>query len=501
MGEIILKSSKVDIMFLAEGTYPFIRGGVSEWIHQIIKSLKEFSFGIIFLGGKKEDYGEILYELPSNLIHLEAHYIFEELNYKPISKKGNKKAFKAIEKFHQELKKDKIELPKMMKDISFYQKKLTQKDFLYSKRAWKYISYMYEKNSPNISFIDYFWTIRNIHAPIWKIAKIVKDMPKSKVLHTPSTGYAGFLGFLSSNHFNTPLILTEHGIYTKERKIDLLSTKWITFKQPKLLRDKIEELNYIKNMWISFFEQIGKLSYSQAKYIISLYKGTQDIQISYGADKNKTLIIPNGINMYRFNYLIKQRPKKIPKVVTLIGRVVPIKDIKTFIRAIAIAKVTLHDIQGWIVGPMDEDPIYAKECKEMVKQFNLQESIKFLGFRKIDDILPKSGLITLTSISEGMPLVILEAFAAALPCITTDVGSCKELIYGALDKNDVALSKAGEVTPIANPSALAKSYIKFLTNEKLYKSAQESALKRVKLYYQEDMFLDKYRKIYKELSR
>ena len=498
MSKFIIKNSKVDIIFLAEGTYPFVRGGVSSWIHQIISSLSEYSFGIIFIGSKKEDYGEILYELPPNLLHLEVHYLFDDIQNKPIYKKGNKKAFKAIKELHESFDKESIKLHDMIKEISFFEKKLTYQDFLYSKRSWKYISLMYEKNAPDISFVDYFWTVRNIHAPIWKVAKVARDMPKCKILHSPSTGYAGLLGSLASIYFDTPFILTEHGIYTKERKIDLLSAKWIKFSKSSLIKEKVEELNYVKKMWVNFFEQIGKFSYSQAKYIISLYKETQKVQISYGADKNRCIVIPNGIDLDRFNSLVFKRESKIPQVVTLIGRVVPIKDIKTFIRAIAIAKLSIANIVGLIVGPTDEDKEYAKECFEMVKLFNLNQNIQFLGHRRVDDILPKSGILTLTSISEGMPLVVLEAFAAGVVCVTTDVGSCKDLIYGALDQRDIEISKAGEVVPIADSSALAKSYIKFLTNERLYKQAQKSALTRVKLYYQDKMFLNKYRKIYKE---
>ena len=40
-----------DVCLLLEGTYPFVRGGVSSWVHQIISSLPEFKFSILFLGG------------------------------------------------------------------------------------------------------------------------------------------------------------------------------------------------------------------------------------------------------------------------------------------------------------------------------------------------------------------------------------------------------------------------------------------------------------------
>ena len=493
------KSKKVDVMLIAEGTYPYVRGGVSSWIHQLMLGLEQFSFGIIFIGSKKEDYGDIQYEFPANLKHIEIHYLFDKKKYIPKKTEGDKKAFQEIRNFYQNLNSTDFNLPKEMKNINFFTKSITMKDFLYSKESWKFMSEVYEKNCPDIPFIDYFWTLRNIHAPIWKIADIVKKMPKAKLIHSPSTGYAGFLSFLASNDKNIPFILTEHGIYTRERKIDLLSAKWISYHAPALLEEQPQEMNYIKKMWVSFFEKIGHLSYSQAKFVISLYPGARDIQVSYGADKDKTLIIPNGVNMERFNALVQKRESEIPKIITLIGRVVSIKDIKTFIRSIAIVKKSIPDIKGWIVGATDEEKEYADECYELVKSFGLQENISFLGFQNIDDILPKSGLLTLTSISEGMPLVILEGFAAGVPCIATNVGSCSDLIYGALDYEDIAIGKAGEVTTIADPVKLAENYVRYLLDKELWNSAQKSGLKRVKKYYRETLFLDNYKNLYERL--
>jgi hypothetical protein len=64
-----------DIALLLEGTYPFVRGGVSSWVHQIITGLPQVKFSLIFVGGRREDYGDIRYELPKNVVHLEKHYL------------------------------------------------------------------------------------------------------------------------------------------------------------------------------------------------------------------------------------------------------------------------------------------------------------------------------------------------------------------------------------------------------------------------------------------
>jgi|FLOH01.1.fsa_nt_gi polysaccharide biosynthesis protein PelF len=518
------KSDSVDIMLFSEGTYPYVKGGVSSWILQLMKGLPDFTFGVCFVGAKEVMDGErleISYEFPPNLKHLEVHYLFEN-NEKISSKRreGSKAGFEAVAKLYESFKSEDSTIPAMLQNIEFYTKDVTFDDFLHSERAWSFINNTYMKNCPDIPFVDYFWTLRNIHKPIWILAEIVQNLPKTKIYHAPSTGYAGFLGALSSYTTRRPFVLTEHGIYTRERKIDMLSADWVEYKKPSLLQQP-EEYNYIKRMWVNFFDKIGVFCYNRSNHVLSLFSGAQKIQINFGADENRTLVIPNGVDVDGLMETMQYREETPKPIVTLIGRVVPIKDIKTFIRAIKIASETIPDIEGWIVGAVDEDKEYAEECQQMAMSLGLKErmqvfdgnksdmtqdeiiasrdKIKLFGHSNIKEILPLSALQTLSSISEGMPLVILEGFAAGVPCVATDVGSCKDLIKGGINEDDLNIGSAGAITGIANPDALAQEYIRFLNFENgQWKKAQDAALKRVQKYYRQEMFLQDYRDIYNE---
>lgn len=521
---IFPKSDHVDIMLFSEGTYPYIKGGVSSWLLQLMKGLPQFTFGVCFIGAQDTIDGKklkISYEFPPNLKHLEVHYLFEHEDTPPPKKiLGNEKGFEAIRELHKNFKQEKFQIPDVLKNISFYTKDVTFEDFLFSKKSWQYIDETYSKNCPDVPFIDYFWTLRNIHKPIWILADIVEKLPKAKIFHSPSTGYAGFLGALSSYHTNRPFFLTEHGIYTRERKIDMFSADWIEFKKPSLLQQP-EEYNYIKRMWVNFFDKIGVFCYDRSNYTFSLFSGAQKIQISYGADEKKTFVIPNGVDVDGLGETMKNRLDVPKPIITLIGRVVPIKDIKTFIRAIKIASMTIPNIEGWIVGPVEEDEEYLDECqqiaislglkrKEQIFQHNKsnmsfeeivshRDKIKFFGHSNVKEILPMSALQTLSSISEGMPLVILEGFAAGVPCVATDVGSCRDLIEGGLDDEDRAIGSAGAIAGIANPEALAHEYIRLLNFENgLWAKAQEAGLKRVRKYYSQSAFLHQYGELYAE---
>jgi len=490
----IKKADKVDVLIFAEGTYPYVRGGVSSWIHQLVTQLSSFTFGICFIGSQPDDYGDILYDLPKNLIHLEVHYLFTPDQKVNTQYKESDETIEVVRALHHSFTSGKA-VPEQIKKLSFFEEELTEAYFHHSQGAWDYIYEKYMSNCPDVPFIDYFWTLKNMHSPLWMLASVANRLPDCAMLHAPSTGYAGFLGALRSYSSNRPLMITEHGIYTRERKIDLMSTTWISYRKPMLLRQP-EEFNYIKQIWIRFFEHIGKFAYQRADRIISLFPGAQTIQLNFGAPKEKLEVIPNGVDVDKLNATLKHRPSNIPQVITLIGRVVPIKDIKTFIRAMKIVSNTLPHIEGWVVGPVDEDKHYAEECFKMVETLGLKENVKFLGFQNILDILPKTGIQTLTSISEGMPLVILEGFAAGVPCVATDVGSCRDLIEGALDEEDRQIGKAGAITKIANPSELARAYMDLLCDDMQWQKAHKAALTRVNRYYRQEMFLKKYETYY-----
>jgi glycosyltransferase involved in cell wall biosynthesis len=519
------KSDSVDIMLFSEGTYPYVKGGVSAWVLQLIKGLPDYTFGVCFIGAQEMMDGkkmEISYEFPQNLKHLEVHYLFDNEDLpEPKRRKGSKEGFKAIESLYDSFVNSKgNDIPEMIQKISFYTKDVTFKDFLHSERSWEFMKKIYTKNCPDVPFVDYFWTLRNIHKPIWILAQIVENLPQTKIFHAPSTGYAGFLGALASYNTNRPFILTEHGIYTRERKIDMLSADWVEYKKPSLLQQP-EEYNYIKRMWVNFFDKIGVFCYHRSNHVLSLFSGAQKIQVNFGADINRTMIIPNGVDVDTLRATMVNRAAVPKPIITLIGRVVPIKDIKTFIRAIKIATQYIPDVEGWIVGAVDEDSEYVHECQQMAVSLSLKEKIqlfdgnksdmtadeieassdkiKFFGHSDIKKILPKSALQTLSSISEGMPLVILEGFAAGVPCVATDVGSCKDLIQGGINEDDIAIGLAGSITGIANPEALAKEYVRFLDFENgTWKKAQEAALERVEKYYRQELFLEEYREIYAE---
>ena len=485
-----------DILMIGEGTYPYVRGGVSSWIHQIINGMPDIKFGIVFMGSVKSDYGEMRYELPKNVVYMKKFYMFEKQDLPDVRRiKLKNQFYNDIENIHSFFREG-LDTEVFTKSLIELISEFPIEYLLYSDTAWNFITDRYKNSFEDEAFIDFFWTIRNMHLPLWVIFNELKDIKLPKLIHTPSTGYAGFLGGLLKAQTGIPLILTEHGIYVRERKIDLLTSDIYTPRLPEIV--KPDGGDAIKELWNRFFISLGKFCYDMSDKIYSLYSKAREIQIAYGAEAEKCTVIPNGVNVQKLGATLKNRPEGIPKVIGLVGRVVPIKDIKTFIKAMKIVADKLPEAEGWVVGPTEEDPVYFEECQNLVKILGIEKNIKFLGFQNLVDIFPQLGINTLTSISEGMPLSVLEAFAAGVPAVSTDVGACKDLIYGGLNAEDEAIGKAGFICKVADTQDIADKYIQLLTNEELWDSCQKAGLERVNRFYTQEIFLQNYRDVYEE---
>ncbi len=491
-----------DVALLLEGTYPMVSGGVSSWVHQIIQGLPEITFALYFIGSSPDAYGKLKYDLPANVVHLERHYLSTALESgSPKSFRSCPAAYQRSSQLHDYLRQPKQGLPGDLIQAFFKElggpTGLTRSNFLRSKESWDQIVDNYRQHCTDPSFVDYFWTIRSMHTPLFFLADLARGIRPCKAFHSISTGYAGFVGAMLRHLHARPLILTEHGIYTKERKIDLFQAPWIRDTAEVFSDQLTDDIGYLRRLWIRFFEGLGRIIYDAADPIVSLFEANRERQIADGASRERTHVIPNGVDVARFAALRSKRTDPSPPIVGLIGRIVRIKDIQTFIRAMRLVCSRIPAAEGWIIGPEDENAEYAEECKDLVRQLGLENRVKFLGFRRPEELLPQIALLCLTSISEGLPLVLLEGFASGVPAVTTDVGSCAQLIRG-IDEPDQALGEAGALVSIANPQDTAAAIVGLLQDPRAWKSAQSAAIARVEKFYTQGQMLERYRDIYRQ---
>lgn len=487
----------VDICLILEGTYPYVPGGVSAWTHDLIQKHSELSFHIVCIL-PRDDEPEMRYELPRNVkgitkIHLQRldagadlpkaqkEDIFDRLRAPLINLTTGTASLSDFQE--------------LMQAVKPYQHKIGSKVMLDSEEAWKLTTDMYETSFSESSMLDYFWSWRAVLGGLYSL--LVADLPAAKAYHAMSTGYAGMLAARARVETGRPVLLTEHGIYTNERRIEISSADWLEETASKTLTIDHTRRN-LRDLWSITFANYSRIAYQSADRIITLFKGNQPAQIADGADPAKMQIIANGIDLDRYATL-GRREHSAPTV-ALIGRVVPIKDIKSFLRSIATLKQNVPDLRVWVMGPLDEDPEYAKECEAMVEYYALGKTVTFTGRVKIDDYLPEIDVLVFSSLSEAQPLSILEAGASGIPTVATNVGACREMLLGREDETP-ALGAGGVVVPLSNPHAIAEGIYKLLIDKDFYQSCSHAIRERVRIYYNKDDQHEAYRSLYESAMK
>lgn len=496
-----------DIGLVLEGTYPYVLGGVAAWVDQIIRGLPEFTFALYFYGSNRETQGKMHYKLPPNVISLTEVYLHERLSPReltpartPLPLKAE--IYQALRKFFFESRDPAAQLSafwKVAELIASAGDSYTFGNLTKDQEAWEILEDAYDKFCPDESFIDFFWTVRFLHLPTWKVLKNIARLPKARLYHSVSAGYAGLTAAFGARRNNVPFILTEHGIYTKERIAEISQADWIYEGDLEQI-DFTEGLGKLKQLWIEQFRLQGRLAYETAAAIITLYEGNVLTQIEFGADRDKTMVIPNGIQPERFDgirELIQARWQPEPEIkrVGFVGRIVPIKDVKTLLRAARQVIERLPNVEFLMAGPYMEDPIYFEECQKIVKLLNIEDKVFFLGPQNLMEVLPRMDVMVLTSISEGLPLVALEAMAAAIPVVATDVGACRDLVFGRTAE-DKAIGRAGRLTRILSPQETALALVSVLENPAVWRQLGATGRVRVEKYYSMSRLLGSYRELY-----
>jgi polysaccharide biosynthesis protein PelF len=471
-----------------------VRGGVSSWAHDLIRAHSDLTFHIVcILPGTEAP--EMKFELPKNVMSVTDVFLRQMPN-----KRGapNRNIMRSMQPLLDRIAHDDANLQDLNDLIALLDANrhaVSSEYLLNSSDAWNSLVAMYEARYHESSMLDYFWSWRALFGSVFSV--LLCPLPEAGVYHTLCTGYAGLLAARAKIEKKRPVLLTEHGIYTSERRIEIASADWLEeTASSQLTIDTLQ--NDLRDLWMDAFTNYSRLCYQAADKIVTLYGGNQFAQIADGADTAKMSIIPNGIDVARFAS-IPRREHDIPTI-AMIGRVVPIKDVKSFIRACSILRETIGEFRAYIMGNTDEDPDYYEECRYLLSHLLLDGMVEFTGAVRIDDYLPTVDVVVFTSISEAQPLVILEAGAAGIPVVSTDVGACDEMINGRPDESPV-LGAGGTVVPLSNPTAVASAVVRLLSDPAHYESCARAIRQRVATYYHKDLQKDAYHALYHGLLK
>jgi len=169
------------------------------------------------------------------------------------------------------------------------------------------------------------------------------------------------------------------------------------------------------------------------------------------------------------------------------GRIDPIKDIETLLRAFALVLRELPDARLRIFGsPPHGQEAYLVRCKDLAEDLDINESVAFEGrVEEIRDAYAAGHVVALCSITEGFPYTVIEAMTCGRPCIATDVGGVAE-----------AIADTGIVVPPRNPRAFAEGCLTLLRDDEERRRLGAAARERALEFFTVDRAISAFDEIY-----
>jgi glycosyltransferase involved in cell wall biosynthesis len=481
-----------DVCVIVEGAYPYVSGGVSAWVHALIRRQCDLRFEVVAILPEPPP-PVAKYRAPPNLQALHHLYLSEAYG------RGGWHRPSCFDQHQFESAVDAFlcggglaELAAVSRLIAPLVKAGRTADLLDSTLAWNLVCELYGREMPHESFLHFFWAWRALFGGL--VATLSFPLPAARVYHTVSTGYAGLLAARAAVETARPALITEHGVYTNERRIEILQADWIvdTLDKGFAIHDPRRDL---RDFWATAFESYARACYQACTEVITLHGANQSAQLMHGAAPERMKIIPNGVDHERYHALPRATPDD-PPTVALVGRVVPIKDIKTYIHAIEIVRRQFPGLTALIMGPTDEQPDYYRECATTAAQLGLADTIRFTGQVDVAHYFPRIHINVLTSVSESQPLSVLEAGAAGIPTIATNVGACREMLSGRHDEHP-ALGAGGILTDVAAPDQTARAIVDLLRDRGRREHLGRVMQERVKHYYDLNLVDAAYADIYR----
>ena len=469
------------ICLLAEGSYPYVVGGVSSWIQMLMQGLPEYEFIIYSVGAEAKERGNFKYKLPENCVGVEEMFLDEILSLRSSEMLEDILAHDDRRTLYELVRGERdITLKELLQVFAYGRWKSPLAVFM-SSDFFDVIVRVYREQYENLPFTDFFWTMRSMLLPLFYLLQ--QKLPEADIYHSVATGYCGVIGGMAATRYEKPYMITEHGVYSREREAEILKSDWVKTD--------------FKGIWIRYFYYLARLSYHAADRLYTLFEHNGKIAVDLGCAPEKIKIVPNGVHMERFAASPELSDHGGPITIGAVVRAVPIKDILTLLRSFAIVKRELPDARLVVMGGLEEDPDYVAVCHRTVRMLGL-EDVTFTGSVPVAEYLPKMDILVLSSISEGQPLAVLEGFSAHRPYVTTDVGCCRELIFG--DSSD-DLGTAGAVVAPLDYEAMAHEIIRLAKDYELRRSMAEVGYERAKSRYTYEQFIESYHEAYADIGK
>ena len=486
------------VLLVTEGTYPHAWGGVSTWCDSLVKVLPDVRFHIVAIIAAPDM--PPVYDVPSNVESVTAVPLWGLQDVKETWRGLGRSAFaKARAGTTPQQIRDEF-LPAFKDFLRGVLDPAAPADDL---RGPIHAIYRYlrehdlrETMRSGLVWDAYLETVQDAYATqaaslllpeleLWELTTgmqwvtrwlfpLAAEIPQVDVVHAAMAGICTMVSVAAKEEHGAGFLLTEHGVYLRERYIA---------EAPRT------DSYFLKLLGLRFARRMTELTYVLADQISPCcdYNGRWEREV--GARPEQLQTIYYGVDSDAFS---ADKPvSETPRTVVWVGRINPLKDVETLLRAAGIALSRRPDLKFLLYGGApQEDADYYQRCLDLHTELGLGDSVVFCGYTRDPAKAFLSGdVVVLSSISEGFPYSTLEAMLCGRPIVATSVGGLPEQIQGA-----------GTVVEPRNPAAMAEAIVDILSDPARCAALGQAARERAMGEFGHSKFRGRHRTSYLSLS-
>ncbi|KAD3515442.1 DUF3492 domain-containing protein [Arthrobacter yangruifuii] len=467
------------IALLTEGTYPVVTGGVSTWGDQLISGLPEHAFDVVALAGGS---ARIVWKLPPNVRRarvievwgpavpaLRGHRHSSSIDTTqralahlwdaalgPEGREGIVRTTNALR-----------QLVEVSDRVGLSRALAARGSVAAIIRAWS--RHAVSAGEPPISVADAVLAAGIVDRAL---ALVDNRLAEVDVIHASSNGPSSLLALATSWRQEVPLLLTEHGVYLRERYLALYAAE-MTWP--------------VRRAVTAFLRRLCQVVHVHAHMVLPVNHFNARWERRLGADPERIHTITNGVDPSTFRQVTTE--PDVPTI-SFVGRIDPLKDLETLISAFALVRTRVPNAQLRIFGPTPpENKAYKAGLVALALSLGVTDAVHWEGPSQGSRPAIEAGhIVALSSISEGLPFTLLEAMMCGRATVNTDVGGVAE----CLDEQQTT----GMLVAARDHAAFADACIALLSDSGLRSAMGAAARRRALAEFTLERCLNRYREAY-----